>query len=63
MHKQALKRISDELQKLKHAKDNLPEVRMLFINLLFAISFFSFTAGEEVEWVGFAESIGYIIML
>ncbi|KAK7842226.1 nuclear-pore anchor [Quercus suber] len=25
MHKQALKRISDELQKLKHAKDNLPE--------------------------------------
>lgn len=25
MHKQALRRLSDELQKLKHAKDNLPE--------------------------------------
>lgn len=33
MHKQALKQLSDELEKLKHAKDNLPEVIMLVINL------------------------------
>jgi hypothetical protein len=29
MHKQAMKRLSDEVQRLKHARDNLPEVAML----------------------------------
>jgi hypothetical protein len=49
MHKQALRRLSDELQKLKHAKDNLPEVTLLIINLvLLRIFFFSFAAWGEL---------------
>lgn len=46
MHKQALKQLSDELQKLKHAKDNLPEVSKSVINLYFFL-FFTICCWEE----------------
>lgn len=37
MHKQAMKRLSDEIQKVKHTKDNLPEVNKLTINQVFLV--------------------------
>lgn len=51
MHKQALKQLSDELQKLKHAKDNLPEVSKSVINLYF-FCFLPYAVGRRGREAG-----------
>jgi len=50
LHKQVLKRISDELEKLKHAEGNLPEVNFFIYKLISIFYFFYFTS-FAFEWI------------
>jgi hypothetical protein len=57
LHKQVLKRISDELEKLKHAEGNLPEVNFFIYKL---ISIFFFFTLQVLHLNGYMESAAFI---